>query len=85
MCYVMACLSKTAIVFYPLILVGHQRLMARSGWRATAWRVWPFVVLAGLCAAGRVIGHELSGQLNYDPFLGSRIHHVLTIFGLVPL
>ncbi|MFQ6049123.1 MAG: hypothetical protein ACE5K7_07150, partial [Phycisphaerae bacterium] len=82
--YLLACLSKTAVVFYPLLLLGERIYLRR--WRLRRAVVWtvPFAVVAGLCAAGRLIGHAYSGQLGWRPFggLAEQAINVVGFFGM---
>ncbi|HUW81694.1 MAG TPA: tetratricopeptide repeat protein [Phycisphaerae bacterium] len=86
MCYVLyalACLSKTAVVFLPLIVVAYGAWLAR--WRVgrVFWRTAPLVVLAVLTAIGRLVGHQRAGQMEEEvfPSLAAQAATILEIFG----
>lgn len=66
--YLLACLSKTTVVIYPLLLLAEQLYLRRRGLTAALVRAAPFIVLAVLCGVGRVLGHHYTDQLVSHPF-----------------
>jgi len=81
--YALACLSKTAVVFLPLIVVAYGAWVARWGLRRLFWRTLPLVVLAGLTAVGRLVGHQRAGQMEAElfPSLTAHAATLVEIFG----
>lgn len=81
--YALTCLSKTAVVFLPLIVVAYGAWVARWGLRKVFWRTLPLAVLAGLAAAGRLVGHQRAGQTEAEVFPSLAAHGatLVEIFG----
>jgi tetratricopeptide (TPR) repeat protein len=77
--YILACLSKTAVVFFPFLLLAHQFLLSRIGLMRSFFRSLPFLFIALLTAIGRVLGHFASGQMDWTPF-ETFLSHVSTVF-----
>ncbi len=79
--FILACLSKTAVVFFPLLLFAHQFLPFRAGLRRSLLALAPFLFVSLLTAMGRILGHHASGQMDWSPF-ESLWSHVLTVFDI---
>ncbi|MCP4666218.1 MAG: tetratricopeptide repeat protein, partial [Deltaproteobacteria bacterium] len=77
--YILACLSKTAVVFFPFLLLAHQVLLSRAGLMRSLLRLAPFFFIALFTAIGRIFGHHASGQMDWSPF-ETPLSHVLTVF-----
>jgi len=77
--YILACLSKTAVVFFPLLLLAHQFLLSRAGLMRSLLRLVPFFFVSLSTAIGRILGHYASGQMDWTPF-ETPLSHVLTVF-----
>ena len=67
-CYLLACLSKTAVIFFPVLLVAYQVFLARMGIYRSLGSVISFFVIAFVTGLGRLFGHSISGQMNWKPF-----------------
>jgi tetratricopeptide (TPR) repeat protein len=80
--YALACLSKSAVVFFPIVLWGHYWITARESATRSATRALPYVVPAGLTAWARMHGHLISGQANFAPF-DSATSQALTMASLL--
>ena len=79
--YLLACLSKTSVVFYPLIVLAQRVYLHRRPLIHSLVWTMPFVVLAALTAVGRMLGHHYSQQLTFETFENFSVH-VLTVVGL---
>jgi tetratricopeptide (TPR) repeat protein len=81
--YILACLSKTAVVFFPFLLLTHQFIITRLSFRKSLIPVVPFFLIALLTAIGRIFGHYASGQMEWTPFetFWSHMLSVFEIFG----
>ena len=77
--YVLACLSKTAVVFFPLILMAYQICLAKMSLRRSALAIVPFFLISILTGTGRIFGHYASGQMDWKPFETAWVQ-VLTVF-----
>lgn len=66
--YLLACLSKTAVVFFPLILMAYQVCLAKKGLRRSMIALLPFFLISVLTGIGRLFGHYASGQMDWKPF-----------------
>ncbi|UCG32002.1 MAG: tetratricopeptide repeat protein [Phycisphaerales bacterium] len=66
--YLLACLAKSAVVFFPILVWGYYWIIARRSFVASAARGLLFVVPAGLAAWARLAGHAASGQTGFAPF-----------------
>jgi tetratricopeptide (TPR) repeat protein len=83
LCYALACLSKTAVVFFPLVLMGYQIFLKQLPVKRSLLRTLPFFGIALLTSMGRLIGHHTSGQMDWSPFksVWEQIYTILEIFG----
>jgi tetratricopeptide (TPR) repeat protein len=81
--YGLACLSKTAVVFLPLIVAAYGAWVARWHLRSLFRRTFPLALLAGLTAAGRLVGHQRAGQMEEEvfPSLAAHAATLVEIFG----
>jgi len=81
--YGLACLSKTAVVFLPVVVAAYGLAIGRWKWRVLLWRVAPLACLALATAVGRLVAHQVSGQTPQSPDLDVVTHAatVLEIFG----
>jgi len=77
--YLLACLSKTAIVFFPLVLMAYQICLDKIGLRRSVVVLVPFFLISLFTGIGRLFGHYASGQMAWKPFETTWIQ-VLTIF-----
>lgn len=68
LCYLLACLSKTAVVFFPLLLLAYQVCLAQMGFYRSLGSVISFFMISVATAVGRLLGHYTSGQMVWEPF-----------------
>lgn len=80
--YLLACLAKSAVVFFPILVWGCYWVIARRSFAASVVRGLVFVVPAGLAAWARLQGHAASGQTGFAPF-DTAAAKVMTIVGLL--
>jgi Flp pilus assembly protein TadD len=82
-CYLLACLSKTAVVFFPLLLMAYQLCLQKKPFRHSLATITPFALLSVATAIIRIVGHAASGQMEWHPFetLGKQILTIVKLFG----
>jgi len=79
LCYVLACLSKTAVVFFPLVLMAYQVCLAKMSLYRSIVSVISFFLISVVTGMGRLFGHYTSGQMVWEPFETPWVQ-VITIF-----
>jgi len=77
--YLVACLSKTVVVFFPLLVVAYQICLAHIGLRRSLRALVPFFLISLFTGMVRLFGHYASGQMSSKPFETPWVQ-VLTIF-----
>jgi hypothetical protein len=77
--YVLACLSKTAVVFFPLIVMAYQICLAKMSLRRSVAAIVPFFLISLFAGFVRLFGHYASGQMAFKPFETPWVQ-LLTIF-----
>ncbi len=82
-CYLLACLSKTAAVFFPLLLLAYQLCLQKKPFRYSLATITPFVLLSVATAIIRIAGHAASGQMDWHPFatLWIQLLTIVKLFG----
>ena len=83
LCYVLACFSKTAVVFFPMLLMACQICLRKIDIKRSLTTTSSFFLISitiGLC---RFFGHYTSGQMALKPFesLWVQLFTVFEIFG----
>jgi len=83
LCYLLSCLSKTAVVFFPLLLLAYQVCLVKMSFYRSLGSVISFFVISVATAAGRLLGHYTSGQMVWEPFATYWVQGVtiIEIFG----
>jgi len=79
LCYVLACLSKTAVVFFPLLLMAYQICLRKVDIKQSMVTIISFFLISFLVGLCRFFGHYTSGQMTLKPFETPWMH-LLTVF-----
>ena len=77
--YLLACLSKTAVVFFPLIVMTYQICIVKMRAPRSLLSTVPFFLISIFTGIGRLLGHYISGQMAWKPF-ENPWNQMLTIF-----